>query len=319
EGVVHDLVSRGIAREDAGAKAIFWGEQEGEIPPRLKKQKEPFLIQKSDGAFLYSTTDIATVHYRKEKLGADRALYVVDHRQALHFEQVFTLMKLLGVEIELAHIGFGTVLGSDGKPLRTRDATGAALTLRSLLDEAIERARERIREGIDEGRIQIAEEEIDELARSVGVGAVKYADLSNHRMTDYQFDLDRMVSFTGNSGPYLQYVHARSMSIFRRAGIEESDVSGPITIGTPEEAKLARRLVRFGDVIAKVEESYLPHLIAEHLFELASEFNAFYQACKVIDAENDAVRKSRLALVALTARQVRRGLSLLGIEAVSKM
>lgn len=323
EGVVSELVERGIAREDAGAKAIFWGEQEGEraqeIPPRLKKQKEPFLVQKSDGAFLYSTTDIATVKYRKETLGADRALYVVDHRQALHFEQVFTLMRLLDVEMELAHIGFGTVLGGDGKPLRTRDATGAALTLRSLLDAAIERAEQRIREGIEEGRIQIAEEEIAGLARSVGVGAVKYADLSNHRMTDYRFDLDRMVSFTGNSGPYLQYVHARSMSIFRRAGVEEGAIKGPIKLGTPEEGKLARRLVRFGDVLAKVEESYLPHLIAEHLFELSSEFNAFYQACKVIDAENDAIRESRLALVALTARQVRRGLSLLGIEAVSRM
>ena len=319
EGVVSDLVSRGIAREDAGANVVFWGEQSGEIPAKLKKQKEPFLVQKSDGAFLYSTTDIATVNYRKDELGADRALYVVDHRQALHFEQVFALMKLLGAEIELAHIGFGTVLGGDGKPLRTRDATGAALTLRSLLDEAIERARERIREGIDEGRIQIAEDEVEALARSVGVGAVKYADLSNHRLTDYRFDLDRMVSFTGNSGPYLQYVHARSMSIFRRAGVQEDALKGPIILGAPEEGKLARRLVRFGDVLAKVEEAYLPHLIAEHLFELSSEFNAFYQACKVIDAENDAMRESRLALVALTARQVRRGLSLLGIEAVSKM
>jgi arginyl-tRNA synthetase len=318
-GVVDDLLARGIAREDEGAKAVFWSEVEGDVPGKLKKQREPFLVEKRDGAFLYSTTDIATVLYRRDQLAVDRALYVVDHRQALHFEQVFAIARLLGVTMELVHVGFGTVLGPDGKPLRTRDATGAALTLGALLGQARERAEERIREGIAEGRLKVEEREVGALAKAVGVGAVKYADLMNNRTTDYRFDLDRMVSFTGNAGPYLQYVHARSASIFRKAGIDERAAKGPIRVGTPEETKLVRRLARFGDQVEKVATAYLPHVLCEHLYELASEFNAFYQACKVLDAEDEPTRQSRLALVAATARQMRRGLGLLGIEAPERM
>jgi arginyl-tRNA synthetase len=318
-GVVEDLVARGLAREDEGAKAVFWGEIDGDVPAKLRKQKEPFLVEKRDGAFLYSTTDVATVLYRRDELGVDRALYVVDHRQALHFEQVFALARLLGVTMELVHVGFGTVLGADGKPLRTRDASGAALTLGSLLRQAKERAAERIREGMAEGRLKVVEEDVEALAKAVGVGAVKYADLANNRTTDYRFDLDRMVSFSGNAGPYLQYVHARSASIFRKAGIAESAAKGPIRVGAPEEAKLVRRLARFGDAVEKVATAYLPHVLCEHLYDLASEFNAFYQACKVLDAEDEPTRQSRLALVAATARQMRRGLELLGIEAPERM
>ncbi|NLY93698.1 MAG: arginine--tRNA ligase [Myxococcales bacterium] len=318
-GVVRTLEERGIAREDEGAKAVFWGEVEGEVPAKLRKQKEPFLVQKRDGAYLYSTTDIATVLYRRDELGVDRALYVVDHRQALHFEQVFAVARLLGVTMELVHVGFGTVLGADGKPLKTRDASGAALTLAVLLRQAKERAAERIREGMAEGRLKVEEHEIPSLAKAVGIGAVKYADLMNNRTTDYRFDLDRMVSFTGNAGPYLQYVHARSASIFRKAGIDEASAVGPIRVTAPEEAKLVRRLVRFGDAVEKVATLYLPHILCEHLYDLASEFNAFYQACKVLDAEDEATKQSRLALVAATARQMRVGLGLLGIEAPERM
>src|SRR5690606_31900488 len=173
------------------------------------------------------------VLYRRDELGVDRALYVVDHRQALHFEQVFALARLLGVTMELVHVGFGTVLGADGKPLRTRDASGAALTLAALLGQAEARAAERIRDGIAEGRLKVEEHEVPALSKAVGIGAVKYADLMNNRTTDYRFDLDRMVSFTGNAGPYLQYVHARSASIFRKAGLDESVAKGPVNVGAP--------------------------------------------------------------------------------------
>ena len=317
--VVDELLERGLAREDDGAVCIFWDEIDG-APKALRKQKTPFIVRKKDGAFLYSTTDIATVEYRRDHFQADRALYVVDNRQGLHFQQLFTIMKLLGVEMELEHVGFGTVLGDDGKPLRTRDASGAVITLASLLEESKERARQRIDEGIAAGRLRVRPEEMDEVSKVVGIGAVKYADLRQNRLSDYQFDWDKMISFQGNAGPYLQYAYARCASIFAKGGIEMDSVAVGTTIALDAAAEqtLGKHLLRFSDVVYQAGATSQPHLICEHVYELARAFNGFYAECPVLDAEGD-VRESRLGLTALTARQIRRGLGLIGIGVLDRM
>ena len=318
-GVVEDLLARGIARVDDEAVCVFWGDIDG-APKALRKQKTPFIVRKKDGAFLYSTTDIATVQYRKEQVRADRALYVVDNRQGLHFQQLFAVMKLLGVDMDLEHIGFGTVLGSDGKPLRTRDASGNAITLVSLLEESKQRARERIEEGIAEGRLRVRPEEIDEVSRVVGIGAVKYADLRQNRLSDYQFDWDKMISFQGNAGPYLQYAYARCASIFAKGEVDMHAMAASATIllDAPAEQVLGKHLLRFADVVYQAGTTSQPHLICEHIYELARAFNGFYAECPVLDAKG-ATRDSRLGLTALTARQIRRGLGLVGIGVVDRM
>ena len=311
--VVEMLLERGIARKDQGAVCIFWSDIE-DAPPKLRKQKEPFIIQKSDGAYLYATTDIATVLHRQKQFGAQRAVYVVDARQALHFEQLFTAVSKLGVDMRLDHVGFGVVLGTDGKPLRTRDASGKVTTLASLLDEAEERAAARIHEeGLD-----IPADQVAEVARVVGIGAVKYADLRQNRSSDYQFDWDKMISFKGNAGPYLQYAYARVRSMLRKGDIDPDSLAGPILLEAPEEAALGRQLVRFGEVVHQTADSYLPHLMTDHLYALARSFSGFYEACPVLKAEG-STRESRLALAALTSRQLRRGLDLLGIDVVERM
>jgi arginyl-tRNA synthetase len=318
-GVVDDLLGKGIAREDEGAVCIFWNEIDS-APKNLRKQKTPFIVRKTDGAFLYSTTDIATVLHRRNALGADRALYVVDNRQALHFQQLFAVVKLLGVEMKLEHVGFGTVLGRDGKPLRTRDASGHVITLASLLEESKQRARARIDEGIAEGRLRVLPEEMDEVSRVVGIGAVKYADLRQNRLSDYQFDWDKMISFQGNAGPYLQYAYARCASIFAKGGLTMDDAAaeGAIRLETPTEQTLGKHLLRFADVVHQAAATSQPHLICEHVYELARAFNGFYAECPVLDAEG-AMRASRLGLTAMTARQIRRGLRLVGIGVVDRM
>ena len=318
-GVVESLLRRGIAREDDGAVCVFWGELDG-APKSLRKQKTPFIVRKKDGAFLYSTTDIATVQHRENQLRADRALYVVDNRQGLHFQQLFAVMKLLGSDMELEHIGFGTVLGNDGKPLRTRDASGQIITLASLLDESKERARERIAEGIAEGRLRVRAEEVDAVSRVVGIGAVKYADLRQNRLSDYQFDWDKMISFQGNAGPYLQYAYARCSSIFAKGGLDMNAISNSatITLDAPSEQALGMHLLQFADAVYQAGATSQPHVICEHIYELARAFNGFYAECPVLDAEGPT-RESRLGLTALTARQIRRGLGLVGIGVVDRM
>ncbi|MGB8329157.1 MAG: arginine--tRNA ligase [Polyangiales bacterium] len=318
-GVVDSLLERGIAREDDGAVCIFWDEIDG-APHSLRKQKTPFIVRKKDGAYLYSTTDIATVQYRDSHFHADRALYVVDNRQGLHFQQLFTVMKLLGVRMELEHVGFGTVLGGDGKPLRTRDASGHLITLVSLLEESKERARQRIAEGIADGRLRVQPEEMDEVSRVVGIGAVKYADLRQNRLSDYQFDWDKMISFQGNAGPYLQYAYARCASIFAKGDIELQSLTlgATIKLETPAEVTLGKQLLRFADVVYQAGATSQPHLICEHIYELARAFNGFYAECPVLDSKG-ATRESRLGLTALTARQIRRGLGLVGIGVVDRM
>jgi arginyl-tRNA synthetase len=307
-GVVDELLARGIAREDQGAICVFF-----EDDPKLGKNETPFIVRKKDGAFLYATTDIATILYRRDRFAADRSVYVVDVRQSLHFEQLFAVARKLGVTMRLEHVGFGTVLGTDGKPLKTRD--GKAITLASLLDEAEARAAARIR---DEG-LEVPEDEIAAVARAVGVGAVKYADLRQNRLSDYQFDWDKMISFKGNAGPYLQYATARVGSLFRRGELDPAAASGPIRLDAPEERALARELARFGDVAHDAAEHALPHLVCDHLYAVARAFSAFYEACPVLKAEDAATRASRVALCWLSGRQLRRGLGLLGLEVVERM
>jgi arginyl-tRNA synthetase len=316
--VITLLKERGIAREDEGALCVFFQEHEG-APAELKKQKQPFIVQKKDGAFLYSTTDIATVRYRREVQKATRLMYVVDMRQALHFRQPFSVAELLGWgDVRMEHLGFGSVLGKDGKPLKTRDASGRAITLASLLDEAEERALVPLREALKEGRMDLPEEALPEVARAVGIGAVKYADLHQNRSSDYMFDFDKMISFQGNAGPYLQYAYARVQSIFRKGEVDPAKAANEIVLDTPQERELSRVLVRFGEVVHQAADAGLPHLITDHLYALAKAYSAFFEACPVLKAEEPA-RGSRIALCWLTARQLKRGLNLLGIQTVERM
>jgi arginyl-tRNA synthetase len=227
--------------------------------------------------------------------------------------------KLLGWDdMRLEHMGFGSVLGPDGKPLKTRDASGRAITLASLLDEAEQRALARLREGVAEGKIELSEDELPGVARTVGIGAVKYADLHQNRSSDYQFDFDKMITFQGNAGPYLHYAYARVQSIFRKGGVDPALDAGKIQVETPQERALAVELLRFGHVIHQAADAGLPHLITDHLYAVAKAYSAFFEACPVLKAEG-ATRRSRIALCALTARQLKRGLALLGIGVVERM
>jgi arginyl-tRNA synthetase len=306
-GVVARLLKEGIARVDQDAVCVFF-----EDDPELGKSETPFIIQKKDGAFLYGTTDIATVLWRQDQLGTERALYVVGKPQALHFKQLFATVRKLGVTMQLEHIGFGSILGSDGKLLRTRG--GATVRLADLLDEAEERAATLMREeGIE---LEPA------LVRSIAVGAVKYADLSQNRNSDYRFDWGKLISLKGNSGPYLQYANARVRSIFRKGDIEPgsllSEGDGSIELSHDAELALAKRLLAFADMVHLVAETSQPHLLCEHLYSLARDFNGFFEHCPVLKAEG-AVRRTRLLLCWLTTRQLSRGLGLLGIAAPERM
>jgi arginyl-tRNA synthetase len=316
-GVVERLLAEKLAREDQGAICVFyheWGETLGApAPGRLAKQKEPFIVRKRDGAFLYSTTDIATVMHRHDVTKADRSVYVVDVRQALHFEQLFAVVGRLGIPMRLEHVGFGTVLDGAGKPLKTRE--GKAITLASLLDEAEARALEKMKEM----EVELGAVELEHVARAVGIGAVKYADLRQNRLSDYQFDFDKLIEFKGNAGPYMQYAAARVGSIFRKGGIDEAGFRvSRVDLAAPEEKALARTLLRFPDVVHHAAETSQPHLLTDHLYALSRDFSTFFEACPVLKSEGET-RASRLALCALTGRQLRRGLVLLGIEPVERM
>ena len=306
-GVVETLMTQGIAREDDGAICVFFDDV-----PELAKEKSPFMVRKRDGAFGYATSDVATVLYRRDHFHADRSLYVVDVRQSLHFKQLFAVARKLGIAMRLEHVGFGTVLGEDGKPLKTRD--GKVITLASLLDEAEARAAIRIRE---EG-LEVPEEELEQVARAVGIGAVKYADLRQNRLSDYQFDFDKMISFKGNSGPYLQYAYARIGSIFRKGALDPATESGALLLVAPEELALAKELARFGDVVHAAAESSEPHRVCDHLYAVARVYSSFYEACPVLKSEG-ATRASRIALCWMTQRQLGRGLALLGLSTIDRM
>jgi len=306
-GVVQDLQDKGLAQPSEGAICIFFADD-----PDLNGT--PFLIQKQDGAFLYATTDLATIKYRAETFHPDRIIYVVDSRQQLHFRQLFAAARRWGYGMALEHVGFGTILGEDGKPIKTRE--GEPVKLEALLDEAEERARAVVRDK----NPSLSEEEQAHIARVVGIGAVKYADLMQNRTADYRFSWDKMLALDGNTAPYLQYVYARIRSIFRNGHLEhwQPDPSMQVRLEAPEELDLAKQMIRFGDTLLEVERTYKPNMLAGFLYDLATKFNLFYQAHPVLKADND-VRPTRLFLCDLTARYIKKGLELLGIETLEAM
>ena len=311
--LVDDLVARGIARESEGAIAIFFDDV-----PQLKEQ--PALVRKSDGGFNYTTTDLATLAYRRETWQPDEIIYVTDGRQQLHFQQVFAAFEkwqsAIGNRqsaIKLAHVWFGSILGEDGKPFKTR--SGDTVKLADLLDEAEERALK-----IVSGKNpDLPEAQRREIARVVGLGAVKYADLLPNRQSDYVFSWDRMLALNGNTAPYLQYACTRIRSIFRKS--ETSNIehrTSNIELKAPEEIALAKHLLNFGLTLEAVAGEYRPNYLCNYLYELAGKFTAFYENCPVLKA-GDATRASRLALCDLTARVLKQGLDVLGIETPEQM
>lgn len=319
-GVVQRLLDEELAVIDKGAVCIFikdLPDPKGLIPKKLKKAEAPYIVRKSDGAFMYATTDIATALYRKSEFDADRSVYVVDERQNLHFTQLFTVSAFLGIELEFDFVGFGTILGKDGKPLSTR--SGGTLRLETLLDEAEEQALKKISELREAGRLRIADEDVAQATHVIGVGAVKYADLMQNRSTDYKFDFDKMIAFSGNAGPYLQYQYARCRSIFAKGEVDfDGFSSDAIAIVHPKERALAFELARFGDVVHRAAKERLPHYISDHLFAIAQAFSGFYTDCPVL-GDDAALQASRLALTKLTALQLRKGLDLMGIGVLERM
>ena len=307
--IVQELTGAGMAVESDGALVVFSGEVTG-------PDGEPvtLMVRKKDGGYGYDTTDLATIRYRVCDLKADRILYVVDSRQALHFRLVFEAARRAGWltdEIDVTHVAFGTVLGPDGRPFKTR--SGGTVKLMDLLDAAVDRARATVAEKAHD----LDGNELDRIAEQAGIGAVKYADLSTSRTKDYVFDVERMVSFNGNTGVYLQYAHTRICSILRKAGETSAEVDPTLPLH-PAERALAFALDAFGDALVEVGRVLEPHRLCGHLYDLAKAFTDFYEACPVLSAAAP-VRANRVALCRLTARTLRQGLNLLGIAAPERM
>jgi len=302
--LVKKLLAAGVAETSEGAVCIFFRDT-----PAM--EDKPCLVRKSDGGFLYATTDLATIEYREGRWGPDAVWYVTGAPQQLHFQQVFAAALRMGCKTRLEHIAFGSILGEDHKLMKTR--SGDNVPLRDLLDEALARARSMI----EEKNPEIPEEEKKHIARVVGLGAVKYAELSQHRMTDYVFSWSKMLSLQGNTAPYLQNAYVRVRSIFRKLGTEVS-TGGELAYTQPAELALAKKLLQFGEVAPIVLHEFRPNLLANYLFETANAFHAFYEACPVLKAA-DAERHSRLVLCDTTARVLRQGLDLLGVEVPERM
>jgi arginyl-tRNA synthetase len=311
QGVVTDLEAKGLARKSDGAVCVF-----------LEGNDVPMIVQKQDGAFLYSTSDLATIQYRMSEWRPDAILYVVDHRQSLHFEHLFAVARLWGYpNVELQHIGFGTVLGDDGRPFKTR--SGKSVVLSGLLDEAVERAYAIVSQN-DDGRPQpmLSEADRKNVAERVGIGGIKYADLAHNRTSDYVFNYDKMLATTGNTAAYMQYSYARVRSIFAKGGLDESTIrtsKSEILLSTPQERALAMSLLQFSETLDRVVADYRPNSLTAYLFELATRFSDFFQNCPVLQAETDELKTSRLILCDLTSRTIKLGLNLLGIEVVERM
>ncbi len=310
-GIVETLRAKGLLTEDEGAQCVFLEEfQNAEGKPL------PVIVQKAGGGYLYATTDLASMNYRSQTLNADRVLYFVDQRQALHFQMVFAVARRAGLvreQMQLEHMGFGTMNGADGRPFKTRD--GGTVKLIDLLDEAEQRAYALV----SEKNPDLDEAELRNIARAVGVGAVKYADLSKHRTSDYRFNFDLMLSFEGNTAPYLLYAYTRVASLFRKLGKGMQEVDGHIQLDAEQEQALAAKLAQFGETLNSVGEKGEPHLLCSYLYDLAGLFSSFYENCPVLAAEDEAVRTSRLRLAALTGRTLKQGLELLGLEPLERM
>ncbi len=303
-GVVDRLLKAGIAEISEGAVVVFFPE----IPELADK---PCIIKKRDGGFNYATTDLATIDYRVNELKADAIWYVVGAPQTLHFKQIFQIARRQGYTVDLRHIPFGSILGEDRKLMKTR--SGENVPLRQLLEEACRRARKIV----EEKNPGLSDTEKNDIAEKIGIGAVKYADLSQYRMTDYVFSWDKMLSLHGNTAPYLQNAYVRIRSIFRKAGESLPEIS-QFVLDHPAELTLAKRLCQFAEVVPQVLNDFRPNILASYLFELANSFHGFYEACPVLKAQEPA-RSSRLALCDLTAQVLRRGLDLLGIKVPEKM
>jgi arginyl-tRNA synthetase len=312
--IVEQLQQMGIARESEGAVGVF-----------LPGQEVPMLIRKQDGAFLYATTDLATIRYRMENWHPQAILYVVDHRQSLHFQQLFATARLLGYEekaIELVHVSFGTVLGEDGRPFKTR--AGDTVGLEGLLDEAVARAAKIVAENDDAkpNGAELSPEQRANVAETVGIAAIKYADLSQNRTSDYVFSYDKMLAMNGNTATYMQYAYARVRSIFAKGNIDVEALrraAPSILLSTPAERALAVELLRFGEALELMVADYRPNQLTSYLFELSNRYSVFFEQCPVIRAESEPLRASRALLCDLTARTLERGLELLGIRVVEKM
>jgi len=312
--VVQDLSASGLARESEGALAIF-----------LTEDATPALIRKSDGAFTYMTTDLATIQYRVEQWKPDAILYVVDSRQSLHFSQLFQIaQQWLGQQTRLEHISFGSVLGADRKPIKTRSGDAVA-SLDQLLDEAVRLAKEVYQAAYhQEGETQ-SKESLEDLSRVgdvVGIGAVKYADLCQNRTSDYVFNWEKMMAMEGNTATYMQYAYARNRSIFRKGELDPNNyrnASIPVLLDTVEERALALQLFRFEEALTLALVDYKPSLITSYLWDVAKAYSGFFQNCPVLKAPNEGIRQSRLLLCDLTARVLKQGLELLGISVLEKM
>ncbi|MCF1264936.1 arginine--tRNA ligase [Morganella morganii] len=310
-GIVSDLLNRGIAEESEGAIVVYLDEFKN-------KEGEPMgvIIRKKDGGYLYTTTDIACAKYRHDVLHADRVLYYIDSRQHQHLMQAWTIVRKAGYipeSMTLEHHMFGMMLGKDGKPFKTR--AGGTIRLSDLLDEAVERAEKLIREKNSD----MPEDELKQLAEVVGIGAVKYADLSKSRTTDYIFDWDNMLAFEGNTAPYMQYAYTRVASVFKRADIDADSLAQPIILTDDRERQLAARLLQFEETITAVAREGLPHMMCSYLYDLAGLFSGFYEHCPILAAESEELRQSRLKLALLTQKTLKAGLDTLGIGTVEKM
>jgi arginyl-tRNA synthetase len=303
-GVVERLLKSGIAEISERAVVVFFRD----IPELADK---PCIIRKRDGGFNYATTDIATVDYRLDDLKADSVWYVVGAPQTLHFKQIFEIAKRQGYKADLRHITFGSILGEDRKLMKTR--SGENVPLRELLEEACRRARKII----EEKNPDLDDEEKTDVAQKIGIGSVKYADLSQYRMTDYVFSWDKMLSLQGNTAPYLQNAYVRIRSIFRKAG-ESAPKIDKLVLGDSAEINLAKSLCQFAEVVPQVLNDFRPNILANYLFEVANNFHTFYEACPVLKSEEPA-RSSRLVLCNLARRVLQRGLDLLGIKVPEKM
>jgi len=309
--VVSDLKKAGLLVESKGAQCVFLDEFKNADGDPL-----PVIVQKAGGGYLYATTDLAAVRYRSNVLKADRALYFVDQRQALHFQQVFEVARRAGFVtngMQMEHMGFGTMNGADGRPFKTRD--GGTVKLVDLLDEAEERAYVLVKEKNPE----VAEDELRSIAKAVGISAVKYADLSKHRASDYSFNFDQMLSFEGNTAPYLLYAYTRVSGVFRKLGEAFDESKGQIILEAPQEQDLAARLAQFGETVNNVAEKGTPHVLCAYLYDLAGLFSSFYENCPILNAENPEQQQSRLRLAHLTGRTLKQGLQLLGLETLERM
>lgn len=309
--VVEELTAKGLLTEDNGALCVFLEEFKNAEGNPL-----PVIVQKAGGGYLYATTDLAAMRYRHKQLHADRVLYFVDQRQALHFQQVFEVARRAGfvpASMDLEHMGFGTMNGADGKPFKTRD--GGTVKLIDLLDEAEQRAYALVKAKNPE----LADDELRHIAHAVGIGAVKYADLSKHRTSDYSFNFEQMLSFEGNTAPYLLYAYTRVASVFRKLGKGYDEIGGKIVLDAPQEQALAAQLAQFGDLLNNIALKGVPHILCAYLYELAGLFSSFYEHCPILAAQTPEQQESRLKLAALTGRTLKQGLELLGLETLERM